>query len=479
MKHFTWRHQLTIAVLAFAAFAPVLKLGFIWDDHVIIETNASIRNWSPSNLKHDFVSDNTQGQGDNYYRPLQAISHRIDYSIWGLRPFGYHLTGLLFHVGCALLIAQFVLALGFAPLSALLTAALFAVHPIGIEQFLTASGRTTQMSLFFSLGTILFLLKKKPIYVALGIGSYALALLSKENSIITPALVAATFVYLKQPKRRYWLLAPLVLMSVIYLWVRQAVVLPPPQITPSLTRLFITHVFPRTLAHYVAVLLVPWNLHSHHLIPRMSYAWPLYLIAAVALPLWFWTSKRRTALFCFSWFVLNILPMIPPMIFGGFMLDHWGYSMAFGILLPLGLFFSDQWQARKGRWHYWLGMTFFPMLIGWALLVHLNVELRGTDEKIYRWALHFTTSHHIKYNLGALLVDTGRPAEGIPLLEEFRAAYPEDAAGLFALAKGYYLAGEHNTSISLLRELLRLHPGYPPAIVALKTAETARQSLKK
>ena len=38
-------------------------------------------------------------------------------------------------------------------------------------------------------------------------------------------------------------------------------------------------------------------------------------------------------------------------------------------------------------------------------------RLRGTDEKMYRWALHFTTSNPIRYNLGVELLQTGRPAE--------------------------------------------------------------------
>jgi hypothetical protein len=53
--------------------------------------------------------------------------------------------------------------------------------------------------------------------------------------------------------------------------------------------------------------------------------------------------------------------------------------------------------------------------------VHLKVALRGSDEKMYRWALHFTSSNPIKFNLGLLLVDTGRPEEAARYLEDYRA----------------------------------------------------------
>src|SRR6185312_17555159 len=98
---------------------------------------------------------------------------------------------------------------------------------------------------------------------------------------------------------------------------------------------------------------------------------------------------------------------------------------------------------KPGRNH--LSILYLIMLIAYALLVRLNIELRGTDEKIYRWALSFTTSNPIKHNLGLYLVEHQRPMEGIPFLEDYRAAYPDDADNLYILAKAYYTAGYPKT----------------------------------
>ena len=433
LEKLSWKHYLVVAVLAFTAYAPTLKVGFLWDDHVIIENNPWIREWSWTSLRHDFRSDNTQGQGDDYYRPLQAVSHRLDYSIWGLRPFGFHLTDLFFHIAAGLLLMHLLIALGFSSLAALLTSSLFVVHPSGIEQFLVASGRTTPLSFCFTLICLIALLLETPAGTILGLFAYAGALLTKEIGIIAPFLVTCVFHFRNKPLRSYRVIIPMALITVGYLALRHRAVQIQGHFSAPLAWLFVSHVFPRILTHYVLLLLWPWNLHSHRMITHMSHFWSVSLGGWIALTAWLAWKKNKTGLFCIAWMVINLLPTIPVMINGGFMLDHWAYQASLSVLLPLGLLFERLWEGRGGRSSYFMALSYFPLLIFWALLVHLNVALRGTDEKMYRWALHFTTSSPIKYNLGLVLLQSGRAAEAIPYFEDVRALYPENSMNNHAL----------------------------------------------
>jgi hypothetical protein len=291
----SWRPYLIMAVLAFTAYLPTLNVGFLWDDHVIIEHNPSLQSWSWQNIKNDFLSDNTQGTGDNYYRPLQAFGHRIEYSFWGARPFGYHLTGLLTHIGCAFLLFMLVGALGFTGMTALMTASLFAVHPIGVEQFLVTSGRTTPLSFFFSLACILFLLRPGRKALALGMGSFVLALLTKEVSVITPVLAALVFYYQGTLRKQRGVLLAMLLLTGVYLVMRRmAVHQVVGPLDLSLLPFFLFKVYPGILWHYVCLLLFPWNLHSHRLIPHLSHAWPLYLVVLAFLTVWGDPDKEKT-----------------------------------------------------------------------------------------------------------------------------------------------------------------------------------------
>ena len=90
------RYRFMLVLLAFAAYAPTLKLGFMWDDHVMIENNPHLGVLVPAlELQgYDFTTDVFDGHGDPYYRPAQTLLNRMDFTLWKLRPLGYHITNL-------------------------------------------------------------------------------------------------------------------------------------------------------------------------------------------------------------------------------------------------------------------------------------------------------------------------------------------------------------------------------------------------
>lgn len=465
---------LALCLLGLVAYHPVLKLGFLWDDHVLIEANSYIRQWTVENLKHDLGSTVSNGVGDEgFMRPVVTWSNRLDYSFWSLNPFGYHLTSLLLHIANALLLYELILLLGFTSMTALLTSVLFVVHPIGVEGLICVTGRATFLSFFFGLLTLLLMAKPSWPAVLAGLVTFMLALGSKEVSVILPGLMFLVWVVRKAPKKHYLLLIPMGGVLLSYLLFRTYVFgAAAPLSTPSFMARFFSQAFPRILNHYVALLLVPWNLHSHRMIMRMSHLWP------VALGLWIfllgWSTRNRKKMpwlfLSVNWLVLTLLPPSAAMFTGGFILDHWGYWMAPAVLLPIGILFDRLWTKRRIASAQWRAMLFFPLLLSYALLTHLNIELRGTDEKMFRWALRFTESHPINYNLGILLLKSGRALEAIPYLEDVRAAYPEDLNNLHALALAYWETGHPKVALKILKMLVQYHPTFQPAIQSLKTA---------
>src|SRR5258708_547532 len=105
--------RLILVLLGLAAYAPVLRVGFLWDDHVFIEQNPYIRDWKLTTLKHDATPPAWDGFGEaGSLRPTVTCSNRLYSSIWGLRPSGYHLTSLPPHLENTLLFYELILALG-------------------------------------------------------------------------------------------------------------------------------------------------------------------------------------------------------------------------------------------------------------------------------------------------------------------------------------------------------------------------------
>ncbi len=463
------RYRLMIALLAFTAYLPTLGTGFLWDDHVTVEANASLRTWSLENLKHDFSTDVFDGQGDPYYRPLATLISRMDYSVWGLRPAGYHLTNLLFHLGNALLIAELILALGFPLLTAFLAGSLFAVHPIGVEQLMIVSGRAELMGLFFTLSTLLLLLRKTPRAIAFGYFSFIAAVMSKESGVVAPALLALVYYVRKEQKQTYYRIIPMLLLLPFYFVLRQAIVGPLlPRVEAWLTLRFFLQEFPAVLFRYTALILAPWNLHSHRALPHISSAWLVYLFALLSLVAYLIQHYRRTALFCIGWLLICLLPKTPVMIHGGFMLDHWMYPAALAIFLPLAMAVNAGWTSTQNNRRWLAAIGYFGFIIITALLVHLNVALRGSDEKMYRWALNFTRSNPIKYNLGILMIQQGRPKEAIPLLSDMLVYYPENPEAVRALSFAYWAAGYPRAGLMLLENFLKRYPNNPPCVAQLQ-----------
>jgi protein O-mannosyl-transferase len=186
--------RVAFAVIALAAillFYPALSFRFLnWDDPGYVLNNPWIRDWSAENLRFIF----TQPYFANFL-PLHLVSYSVDYSLWKLNPFGYHLQSVLLHAvnsGLALLVVRRMF--GSMPV-AFLAALFFAVHPSHVEAVAWISIRKDLLATAFMLLSVLFYLRVpssgtfrwKPYLASLLF--FVLALLSKVTVVVLPAFL--------------------------------------------------------------------------------------------------------------------------------------------------------------------------------------------------------------------------------------------------------------------------------------------------
>jgi len=97
------------------------------------------------------------------YAPLSLLSLSFDFALWGLNPFGYHLTNLLLHAANAALFA--LLCLEFLSLAgasendkpaAAAAALFFSLHPLRVQSVAWVAERRDVLCGFFFLLTLLF-----------------------------------------------------------------------------------------------------------------------------------------------------------------------------------------------------------------------------------------------------------------------------------------------------------------------------------
>lgn len=209
-------HVAAIAVLVLAtvlAFTPTFRNGFVaWDDDFNLYKNAAYRGLGPTQLYWMFTSSH-----HGHYHPLTWITFGLDYVIWGMEEFGYHLTSLILHVlgaaacyAMALSILRLALTPAVAPgtlaFGALITASIFAIHPLRAESVAWATERRDVLSgLFYFLGVWTYLhahsrgsARRRTWMIACFV-LYVLALLSKVITVSLPAVLLVLDVF---PLRR-------------------------------------------------------------------------------------------------------------------------------------------------------------------------------------------------------------------------------------------------------------------------------------
>lgn len=183
------------AAVAFCVYIPSLGNGFVrWDDPAYVIDNNNIRSFDLRYAFTAFVMST--------WLPLTILSFMLDYSIWGLNPFGYHLVNSILHsintFMLALLAARLAKAGGIIEskglfLTALTAGLLFGAHPVHVESVAWIAERKDVLNaLFFLLGLHSYLNYSKaqrPAWYLLTIAFFTLSLLSKPMTVTMPLVL--------------------------------------------------------------------------------------------------------------------------------------------------------------------------------------------------------------------------------------------------------------------------------------------------
>jgi hypothetical protein len=163
--------SLISALVTFIVYLPSLQNDFVtWDDTMYVLNNEHIKS-----LNFDFLLWSLTDLHTGNWHPLTWISHAFDYAVWGLNPFGHHLTSVLFHALNTFLVTLLVVRLieayrtdkdqedhdGISMsqtsvlLAGIVTGLLFGLHPLHVESVAWISERKDVLYAFFFLLAVL------------------------------------------------------------------------------------------------------------------------------------------------------------------------------------------------------------------------------------------------------------------------------------------------------------------------------------
>lgn len=224
-----------IAALVMLTLVCLLTFINAWPDRLVLDDKAFAGTSSElelETLSEAFSRDvwEHRDKPSGLYRPLLLINFELETKLFGDWYAGYHLVNIFLHVACTLLLFGFlriILAQSSShrlrlDLVALLTALVFAVHPVHTEVVNSVFNRS---SLFVSLlamsglWCLLGQVKLRPAVAWGGLGlCYFLAMLFKESAVVIPGIAAVLLMLLTPgpPGARirktlpvFWLLIPL------------------------------------------------------------------------------------------------------------------------------------------------------------------------------------------------------------------------------------------------------------------------------
>ncbi len=165
-----------------------LGAGFVdFDDDTIFLHNQLVQQGS---LAEIFSLDRPN------WRPLRDLSHRLDFAFHGQDPKLAHLHNLLLLVPLALLVGLFLRAIGRPAVWA--TTLLAFAHPLAVEPIAWVSGRKDLLATIFLFAALLSFqraLRGAGAWLAVVAACFALALMSKGNVIVLPALLALVWLH--------------------------------------------------------------------------------------------------------------------------------------------------------------------------------------------------------------------------------------------------------------------------------------------
>ena len=185
-----------LVILVSLVYREIFQYKYTGSDFFAqIAGNADITGALAAPLSSDFL-------GDTWYRPVDAFTLYLDYTIGGLNPFIYQLTNFVIFIAAIILIYLFVRQIFADKKLALLSSVIFAFYPLIMHIMPIVTFRAEMLMTVFMILTILFLDKYletgNRLWQIFGVISGFLAISSKEAAIVMMPLLVIFYIIVKK-----------------------------------------------------------------------------------------------------------------------------------------------------------------------------------------------------------------------------------------------------------------------------------------
>jgi len=461
-----------IAILGFAVYTNSLNGEFIWDDEALVRDNIFIRGFS--NLPKIFRTDIARGAAgqSNFYRPLQVLTYMIDYSLWKLDVRGYHLSNVLLHVLAGITLFWLVSIITGSQTTSFITAILFTVHPLHTGAVSYVAGRADSLALSFMLLCFIFYIKhldhNKIKFYFLTLLAFVLALLSKEITLILPALLCLYHVSFAEKRKIFLKNGKSALFSIAFIagaYIALRLTIFRPFLITNIYKSSLIQRIPGlfvAITGYVRLLFLPFNLHMEYG-NRVFNPGDPRVITGVAIVVFFLAyaiaQRRKNSIFFFSiaWFFVALIPVSNIYPINAYMAEHWLYIPSIGVFLALGNILKNIYEKDKTRA---LAIVFtIALTVYFSYLTIKQNNYWNNATNFYEKTLEYSpTSPRVLNRLGMKYMEMGDIDKAVFLYEKALEADPRYAQAYINLGNVHKNNREIEKALLAYNKALEVKP---------------------
>jgi tetratricopeptide (TPR) repeat protein len=471
---------LMLGILVFGTYLPALNNDFVnYDDHSYVTENTHVQSGlTEAGIKWAFQSSD----GGNWH-PLTWMSHMLDCELYGMHPWGHHLTNVLLHTADTLLLFLVLRRMTGARWRSWLVAALFGLHPLHVQSVAWIAERKDVLSTLFWMLTLCSytiytgLAKTQPrqaaLYYLSTLAFFAVGLMCKPMLVTLPAvLLLLDFWPLARCHVRDLgrLLAekiPFLLLSIAASVVTYFV-----QKSGGAVTTFDKLALPGRLenalvayARYLGKMFWPENLAVLYPLPK---GWPvavvllsgflLLFVSILAIKLW---RRCPFLLVGWFWFLGTLVPVIGLVQVGEqSMADRYMYVPMIGLLIAI-IWLTHGLCSRFNVRNHVQAAAAIAVLIPCLFLTRQQIGFWKNSETLFRHDLAVAgdnpTAH---YKLGVALNEEGEADEALQHFQAVLDLHPDDIHALYAMGVILANKGQLDEATRLFQQTLKQNPDF-------------------
>jgi regulator of sirC expression with transglutaminase-like and TPR domain len=414
-----------VIILSTIAFTPVFNAGFVnWDDDQYVIKNENIKSL-------DNVGKYMLEPVAGYFHPFTLLTMSIDYRISNGNPHWFHIVNFFIHLINIFLVFFFIYKLTEQrKWLAMVTALLFAIHPLHVESVAWISERKDLLyTLFFMGGLILYLnyLKKNSYATLAGVFIlFLFSLLSKPAAVIFPVVLVAIDFYFNRLRNRktYFEKIPFFALSLIlgYITVqvqKTAGAISGEVLFPLASRFFIGTY---GIMMYLVKMVFPFNLCTFYPYPAVNLNLPFtyYLSGLFTLGMFvlfvFSVKRNKEIAFAILFYIINLILVLQFFPVGSAVIaDRYSYIPLIGPFFIIGLLIQHLIDKNKGKISPLVG-TIMAVVILSLVVVSRNQAATWKDgAALWDQAIKACPSSKAYSNRGSLYKDEGKTEEAVEL----------------------------------------------------------------